>query len=198
MNNILVLSPHLDDEFLAAGHYLSQNPASFLLAVFVSHGGGSDELPHIQGNALADWREKETQSFLTAIGHFNKPVFLRLGYPFEIEDKLETIQNTINWYLKNYKLDLILAPHFLDRHGDHAIIGKAVKMLGLSIDVWYYFNSIVAVKSIGRSPDIEIKMTEQEFKLKQQRALIYQSQKHFLPKHLLADHFRSEKFWREK
>lgn len=192
----LVLMPHADDEYLGVGMLMSKAPANFQVVVAVSHGGGSEELPHVQGNALADWRESESQLFCKTIG-VKPPEFLRLGYPFELgfEEQKRLREYCRACLGKGYKQ--VITTHPEDRHTDHQLLGRVVlEELGKVMPVWFCVISGQAVKAI-RKPDYVFELTHQEWEVKGVWSQIYKSQKHFLPKYFInTPHFRHERFWK--
>ena len=195
----LIISPHCDDEFISCGNLMSTCADDCKVVVLVSHGGGSEELPHIQGNALATWREHESERFCASIG-VEKPTFLRLGYPFEIEHS--GIVRYSDWVKRNaINYNRIFVSHTQDRHSDHKLAGvvaiEALQEVGWEGELWFYVTSIEAASHMP-TPDWVHELTHEEYSIKLGWVSFYPSQKHFLPK-WLPNHswFRHERFFRE-
>jgi LmbE family N-acetylglucosaminyl deacetylase len=201
----ILVVPHCDDELLACGISLLRDPRAFWLIVAVSHGGTSEELPHVQGDALAIWREEETLEFLRRVGCPHYPRFLRLGYPGELDNLAASrLAWNVTDLVRQGGFRRIISPHWEDRHPDHQFCGKVVRGLATSggplagLEDWRYANSIVAAKTITEKygPPTHANPRDCEYAAdRTELVTVYQSQKHFLPGHLSNSWFNTEKFW---
>lgn len=191
----LVLVPHCDDEILGAGHLISLSPKEVEVVVCVSHGGTSEELPHVQGNALASWREEETTRALGTLGVVAPPLFLRLCCPFEWTG--EETQNLLGILTaRGLDYERIVTSHPRDRHHDHQMLGKAIQQLDwFEGERWFFACSTQAGPCILPGPDKIVNLSGADWQAKMQLINIFRSQRHFLPSMLKKEWHRHERFW---
>lgn len=122
-NNVLLLSPHADDEALACGGLISYlgDSGITLHAVLVSDSNGAGGLPQEAGML----RQNEFISSIKTL-HQHANVIL-WGLPDgRINEFHETTVGKIINITINHSIDTIIAPWPMDMHPDHSAVGYAV------------------------------------------------------------------------
>lgn len=121
--NVLLLSPHADDEALACGGLISflGDTGITLHAALVSDSNGAGSLPPEAGAA----RQNEFVSSMKIL-HPHANITIWSLPDGQVKDFHETIVNkTIN-IATTHSIDTIIAPWPMDMHQDHSAIGYAV------------------------------------------------------------------------
>jgi LmbE family N-acetylglucosaminyl deacetylase len=120
--NVLVLSPHPDDDILGCGGTLVKHKKAGHTITSVTLTDGSLGDPSFPDRAsLIQEREKESERAAKIIG-ISRCVFLR-EKDQELESKASVIRKIEN-LLDEIKPDLVYLPFFLDNHPDHVATHK--------------------------------------------------------------------------
>ena len=125
--NILVLSPHADDEILGCGGFIakySKQGYSIYVVILTNANKGAPEIYSAkQIQKIRDEAKKANVLIGTKKLFFENLPGLNLNnYPFY------KIINIINSYINNISPEIILIPSIYDIHEDHKIIFKAAKV----------------------------------------------------------------------
>lgn len=169
--NILVISPHFDDEIIGCGGTLVKHVQSGDKVAVVYLTDGTNGIPNIKNKKVVNRiRKKESIEALKVIG-IKKYYFLD-----EIDGSLKIKKKTIKSLLKIFydiQPDLVYLPWFLDNHVDHV---KANKVL-LQICNNYGFNFNVCAYEVWTPliPNIIVDIGK-VFGIKKKALLCFKSQ----------------------
>ena len=125
--NILILSPHADDEILGCGGFISKfSKKNYDINVLILTNANIGA-PEIYSSSKIDKIRKESKIANNYIGtkklfFENLPALNLINYP------IYKISNIINKYIKITNPEIILIPSANDIHDDHKIIFKAAKV----------------------------------------------------------------------
>lgn len=117
--NVLVLSPHPDDEAIGCGGLLIQYPTQCKV-VYLTDGRFGDS--NCKADEYAITREHEAQNAMKFVGN-NNYSFLKIcdGELYDAYEKVRSI---------DFKcVDYIFIPNVFDQHPDHKAVGNHVKRL---------------------------------------------------------------------
>lgn len=119
--NVLVLSPHPDDDIFGLGGTLAQitKTTAVTVAYFCDGSGGIVETKNQRGNRdkdLISIRRKEVEEAGKILG-VKEQVFF--GYPDGKLASGENAHRALTDLIKRVKPDIIFIPSFLDNHPDH-------------------------------------------------------------------------------
>ena len=143
--NVLVFSPHFDDESIGCGgaiskHVLLENNDVYV--VFMTNGkSGSTLLSEISDDDYSQMRKAEARKALDVLG-VDRFECLDLDEGFmrftpDLEKKLIKM-------IRNIKPNIVYAPHKNDRHNDHLITWQAVSQAVYRAG-WDYFPCLGSV-----------------------------------------------------
>ncbi|MEM3074531.1 MAG: PIG-L family deacetylase [Candidatus Pacearchaeota archaeon] len=170
--NILVLSPHFDDEILGCGgvlrkHVLNNNKISIL---YVTDGSKKNSEKNKEEHFLM--RKKESEKACRIIGIKNNEFYYLKEPEGYIEVKEESINNLCHIIKKNNP-NLIYIPWFLDNHIDHFKTNKLLYQCYKKLN----FNCMVCAYEIWTPiiPNIIINISK-EFRLKKKALKEFKSQ----------------------
>lgn len=145
-NNVLILSPHPDDEIIGLGGLILQilQKKGKVYIVYLTDGEGSNaysdkerikqERLLLIKNVLSELRINEDQIYWLHLEDGQVPDQSSQTF-LSVSDKLAEI-------IEQTKPDVVLATHFLDRHADHIacsqLAEKAVSESAHSCQLWLY------------------------------------------------------------
>jgi len=182
--NILILSPHADDEILGCGGFISkfskQNyQINVLILTNASKGApeiySSEEIKKLRNEA------KIANSIIGTKNLFfeNLPALNLNNYP------LYKITNIIDKYIKDINPEIVLIPSINDIHDDHKIIFKASKV-SMRLNKKTKLKKILSYEVLSETewnenekcfnPNYFVSLTKNEIKLKVNAFLKYNSQ----------------------
>ncbi len=131
--NILVFSPHPDDDIIGCGGSIVKHVKNkHLIKIVYMTNGDAGDLKYSK-NEMADIRKKEITDAKAILG-FDETIFLNLedGY---IEYETKTI-NKLTQIIRENKPDIIYFPHELESHRDHSntyiLVNEAIKRAAMN------------------------------------------------------------------
>lgn len=153
--NLLVLSPHPDDETLGCGGLISmlKDSGKKVIVVFITSGSASHTSQTHPPYELAKTRENEAQSACSKLGVLNEEVHFIRAKDSELNRlnsaELKKIVLKITDILENTKIDTIAMPWRRDPHPDHIVTHKIgaffsnsydANMVKLEYPIWLWKN----------------------------------------------------------
>jgi len=122
--NILVLSPHKDDDVIGCGGVLSKHIRANdrITVVYMTDGRRGDNPYKISEDELVEAREKESMDALGILGGVESIHFLNYTEKELICGSKEV--SAVKAILSGVKPELVYLPFFLDNHPDHAATVK--------------------------------------------------------------------------
>jgi LmbE family N-acetylglucosaminyl deacetylase len=131
--NVLVLSPHFDDDIFGCGGTLYKHSLSGDQITIVYFTDGREGDPSVPDKALVEKRRKEEARTATALLGIANLVFLD-----QPDTKLKPTPPLIEKLAEVFTLtrpNLIYLPSFLDNHIDHLALNKIFLLLSAVVDV---------------------------------------------------------------
>lgn len=155
LGNLLVLSPHPDDETLGCGGLISMLKSSGkkVIVIFITSGSASHTSHTHPPNELAKLRENEAKAACSKLGVLNEDVYFIGAKDSELNTldsgELNEIVIKITHILEGIKIDTIAIPWRRDPHPDHIVtytigelfsISQDSKMVKLEYPIWLWKN----------------------------------------------------------
>ena len=127
MKNVLILSPHADDEILGCGGFISKYSKqnyNINVLILTNANNGAPEIYSTKKIELIRNEAKIANNFIGTKKLFfeNLPAINLNNYP------IYKISNIINKYILDINPEIVLIPSKNDIHDDHKIIFKAAKI----------------------------------------------------------------------
>lgn len=187
LKNKLLILPHQDDELFC---YKQLGRGVTLVIVF--KGGGEPKGYTLDPEELYKIRCKETLKTCKSVG-IQGVKFLGIQRPYS----RELLDTTIKEFLSYNSFDIIFTTMVEDKHPDHKALSKAVLKYSKKPTYGFIVQTDALINySRYNIPDIEIKLTDDEYLHKVKSANNYFTQKHFLPSVIKRSAYKTEKYWR--
>lgn len=118
---ILVFTPHPDDETIAVGGYIyTASKAGALVRIVLVTDGNK--------HGLKIKRYREFREAARCLNLHNSDNLVFWGFPDgHLAEKVNDLLTRVRQEIANYQPDIIIYPHHLDQHRDHAVLGEVVE-----------------------------------------------------------------------
>jgi LmbE family N-acetylglucosaminyl deacetylase len=147
VNNILIISPHPDDEIIGLGGLIFRTlqKSGKVHIVYLTDGEGSNA--HSDKERIKQERLLLLKKVLTEL-HINEDqiywLHLKDGQvPDQNQQPFSVVSDKLSEIIDLAKPDIVFATHFLDHHPDHIacsqLAGKAIERSVHSCQLWRYF-----------------------------------------------------------